>query len=305
MKIVAVFCLLVAAACASNGNYGGSYGTYDNVGSVDAGEQHTGYGHTYAPEFFTTSVYGPRADARAHGSGSKHASGSYARDGQAAGADYEKDEATAAETAARARGYEYGYRDGYSWYQPKTLYAFQYKQPILGYRQVYGHRVIRQGGYGGYGSGAGYGSGNNNLGYGGNGGLQVHSASSPVTHGPRYNTGDSTNLGYGSNIGYGSNRGYGRNLGYGNNLGYSRNIGYGSNVGYGRNLGSGSNIGYGNNLGYGRNLGYGNNLGYGRNLGYGNSIGYGRNLGYGSNVGYGRNLGYGGNLEYGNADRMH
>lgn len=112
MKTLIALCLLVAVTNAGylGGAGRGGYGLHDNVGIVNAGARHTDYGHTYAPEFFTTQIYGPRANARAHGAGSKHATGTFTREGQAAGADYETDEAAAAETAARARGYEYYYR---------------------------------------------------------------------------------------------------------------------------------------------------------------------------------------------------
>ncbi|XP_014676957.1 PREDICTED: shematrin-like protein 2 [Priapulus caudatus] len=114
----------------------------------------------YPPEFFVTSTPVLTANARALGSGSKQATGQYGRDGQAAGADYEKDGATAADTAARAGGYEYGYSDGFSWYQPKTLYAFKYAQPAIGYKQIPYNRVIKQRGYGSglHSTGLGYGA---------------------------------------------------------------------------------------------------------------------------------------------------
>ncbi|XP_014668263.1 PREDICTED: uncharacterized protein LOC106809623 [Priapulus caudatus] len=90
--------------------------------------------YTAAPEFHTTVIQGPLAVARVAGEGQRSASSSYVREGSAAGADYARDEAQAAETAARARGYQYAYRNGYSWYQPKILYAYTYERPIIGYR---------------------------------------------------------------------------------------------------------------------------------------------------------------------------
>ncbi|XP_014666800.1 PREDICTED: postacrosomal sheath WW domain-binding protein-like [Priapulus caudatus] len=209
------------------------------VGFACAGE------YTNAPEFHTTVVQGPLAVARVAGEGQRSASSSYAREGSAAGADYARDEAQAAETAAKARGYQYAYRNGYSWYQPKILYAYTFERPIIGTRdQEVALPAI-----------------NTNI-------PQANIAVAPVVY-PSINV-PTPAVPVCSGPGCGRSHGYGgRNLGY--RGGYGHGLGYG---GYGLGYG-GNGLGYGGNgLGYG---GYGlGNGGYG--LGYGGHGlgGYGR-----------------------------
>ncbi|XP_014680505.1 PREDICTED: glycine-rich cell wall structural protein 2-like [Priapulus caudatus] len=184
-----------------NGNigYGSSRGYGQSRGNNYAPSSHGGYGqqgqgYTRHPEYFTTAHYGPIKSGRLEGSGKRTSGLSLSKQGKAYGSLYAKDVADAQETAAKKRGYEYNYREGHKYAQPKTLYKYSETGPIIGYEDAYEqHRPS----YGtdqqsyeqpSYGGSNGY---DNSYGSGGN---------------DRYGyTGDS----YGGNGGYGSS--YGNN----------------------------------------------------------------------------------------------
>ncbi|XP_014661977.1 PREDICTED: uncharacterized protein LOC106805022 [Priapulus caudatus] len=67
---------------------------------------------TQAPSYFTTQVYGPVSSGALRGSGNRAASLSFNRAGTASGTAYSQDQATADQTAAKNRAYEYNYKLG-------------------------------------------------------------------------------------------------------------------------------------------------------------------------------------------------
>ncbi|XP_014678582.1 PREDICTED: uncharacterized protein LOC106818381, partial [Priapulus caudatus] len=69
-------------------------------------------GATGAPEFFTTTRYGPISSGGLRGSGDRGSSLTFSRHGSATGSLFSRDTADATETAKKTRGYEYRYSLG-------------------------------------------------------------------------------------------------------------------------------------------------------------------------------------------------
>ncbi|XP_014678404.1 PREDICTED: uncharacterized protein LOC106818192, partial [Priapulus caudatus] len=125
---------------------GGSFGG----GSLGGGQQQTG-----APEFFTTTRYGPIATGGLRGNGDRSSSLTFSRTGTATGSLFSRDNAEATETAKKSRGYEYKYREGHEYTQPKTLYNYDIEEPVWGFADV---DVVYSGEGGGAGGAIGGGS---------------------------------------------------------------------------------------------------------------------------------------------------
>ncbi|XP_014678922.1 PREDICTED: keratin, type II cytoskeletal 1-like, partial [Priapulus caudatus] len=134
---------------------GGSFGG----GSVGRGQQQV----TGGPEFFTTTRYGPIASGGLRGSGDRSSSLTFSRTGTATGSLFSRDTTDATETAKKTRGYEYKYREGHEYTQPKTLYNYDIEEPVWGFADV---DVV----YRGEGGGAGGAIGGGSIGGGSSGG---------------------------------------------------------------------------------------------------------------------------------------
>ncbi|XP_014667205.1 PREDICTED: loricrin-like [Priapulus caudatus] len=90
-------------------------------------------GATDAPEFFTTTRYGPISSGGLRGSGDRSATLTFSRTGSATGSLFSRDNADATENAKKSRGYEYRYREGHEYTQPRTLYNYDIEEPIWGF----------------------------------------------------------------------------------------------------------------------------------------------------------------------------
>lgn len=66
--------------------------------------------YTSAPEYFTTTRYGPVKHGREEGRGQRSSALSFTKNGKAHGTLYAHDEAEASETASKTRGYQYQYK---------------------------------------------------------------------------------------------------------------------------------------------------------------------------------------------------
>ncbi|XP_014666824.1 PREDICTED: uncharacterized protein LOC106808576 [Priapulus caudatus] len=86
-----------------------------------------------APGYLTTVAYGPEVSGHASGGGHREASSAINRSGKASGKLYAQDKAAAREGASKQRGYEYTYKSGHNWYQPKNVYSYSDVQQIIGY----------------------------------------------------------------------------------------------------------------------------------------------------------------------------
>ncbi|XP_014678354.1 PREDICTED: elastin-like [Priapulus caudatus] len=167
-----------------------------------------GYGSTQAPGYFTTQVYGPVSSGGLRGLGERKASLSYDRSGTAIGTAYNQDQATADQTAAKSREYDYNYRSGYNYEQPKTLYNYDINEQIWGLSDnsdVYtgeGATSRGLGRVGGFSSG-GLSSGGLSSGGLSSGGLSSGGLSSGAAFAGFGNGGHFTGLGSGASVGRG------------------------------------------------------------------------------------------------------
>ncbi|XP_014666838.1 PREDICTED: uncharacterized protein LOC106808585 [Priapulus caudatus] len=93
--------------------------------------------YTRAPEYFVTSRYGPVKRGHLAGHGQRSSGLNFQKTGTAHGSLYARDLAEAQESAAKTRGYQYQYKEGHKYYQPKNLYSYSESGPIIGYEDVY------------------------------------------------------------------------------------------------------------------------------------------------------------------------
>ncbi|XP_014664989.1 PREDICTED: RNA-binding protein FUS-like [Priapulus caudatus] len=137
MKIAAAVVLAVVVGVATAEGYGRSQQFQASVPVQSSG----GYGSqsvkvTEAPGYFTTSRYGPFVSGGLRGHGDRSSSLAFQRKGHATGSLFSRDNADATETAKKSRGYEYRYREGHEYTQPKTLYHYDIEEPIWGFADV-------------------------------------------------------------------------------------------------------------------------------------------------------------------------